>query len=137
MSNGWRGVYLRADRERVADALVQLATSRSYTILRHIRSIDQPALDNVWDSGFQGRGDTLEFIFLLTINNEWTRLIGLDFADGAYPRLFYSYELVMLLDCDAFECGFVEDVSWWYRYYERGLIAIPSPKLREGKGLLG
>jgi hypothetical protein len=28
----------------------------------------------------------------------------------------------MLLNCDAFECGFLDSLSWWYAYYENGRI---------------
>ena len=28
----------------------------------------------------------------------------------------------MLLGCEAFECGFVERIAWWYSYFEEGLI---------------
>lgn len=126
MSSGWRGLYLRASRGDVAEALQRLAMSRGYSVLRFAESLDQSALENVWAAGIEGRLDTLEAIFLLTVDSQWIRLIGLDFDAMAFPRLFYTYELVMLLGCDGFECGFVDSIAWWYSYFERGLIVDRS-----------
>ena len=122
MSNSWRGLCLKTTREHVADELLRLAKSRGYSVVRYADRLDQPALVNVWEAGIEGRLDTLEVFFLLTANGQWTRLIGLDFDAMALPRLFYSYELVMLLGCDAFECGFADRIAWWYSYFEKGLI---------------
>jgi hypothetical protein len=122
MSESWRGLYLKAERKHVADAVRRLAISRGYSMVHYEEALSRQALEDIWDAGLEGRLDTLETIFALTVNDQWTRLIGLDFADAAHPRLFYTYELVMLLGCDAFECGFIGRAAWWYSYFERGLI---------------
>jgi len=120
--SGWRGLYLKTTREQAADALLRLAKSRGYSVVRVAEALDQDDLENVWAAGIEGRLDTLEVIFLLAVDSQWTRLIGLDFDAMALPRLFYTYELAMLLGCDGFECGFVDTIAWWYSYFEKGLI---------------
>ncbi len=122
MSEGWRGLYLKSERKHVADAVRRLAVSRGYSVIHYQETVSRQALEDIWSAFPEGTLDTLETIFALTVDDQWTRLIGLDFADAAHPRLFYTYELVMLLGCDAFEGGFMDRTAWWYSYFERGLI---------------
>lgn len=70
----------------------------------------------------KGVGKTVDIAFLFQSNPNWTRLIGFEEVDAVHPRLFFNSELVNMLECDAFECGYSEDVSWWYIYYENGEV---------------
>src|SRR3990172_2121006 len=107
MTENWSGLYLKADRESVADAVLVLATARGQQIHTHIDSVNQVSLDEVLgEFNYSELGKVIDVVLLLTLDNGWTSVIGRDLLDACFPRMFYSSELALLLSCDAFECGF-------------------------------
>lgn len=120
MTESWSGLYLKTDRDRASDVTVRLAQTRGYEIDSHTQCIDISTLREIFSAGLPGLGVTCDVLYLATADNDWTQVIGL--GNTCYPRLFFSSEIVMILGCDAFECGFLDTVSWWYSYYEKGLL---------------
>jgi hypothetical protein len=118
----WNGLYLKSDIDIVSATLLRLAKARHFGVSNFIPRVTSSDLENApyWD--LMGPDGRHEVIALLAIDNGWTRLIGLELVNNSYPRLFFSSETVMLLGCDAFECGFYDREGWWYFYYEQGLL---------------
>jgi hypothetical protein len=125
MSERWSGTYLKASASRLKASLSRLATARGYLPVLEVERVAYPLADGPTLSSLykQRLGMTLDPVFVAPLQGGWCRLFGLEQVDSSRPRLLFPSELVMMLNCDAFECGFAEDVSWWYVYYEQGLPA--------------
>jgi hypothetical protein len=124
MADRWSGLYLRARKSDVESTFLRIASNRGYRILNRINEIDYPLFLNIETNGI-GKpkiGDNVDIVFFVPVNNSWVRVIGFEQVDTVHPRLIFNSELVIALCCDAFECGFLEDVSWWYIYYENGMV---------------
>jgi hypothetical protein len=123
MTERWSGTYLKAHPSRVSGSLKRLAGARGYTPVLEIERVTYPLADGPTLTSLyrQGLGMALDPLFAVSLPGGWCRVLGLEQVDSSRPRLLFPSELVMILGCDAFECGFAEDVSWWYVYYEQGL----------------
>ncbi len=124
MSDRWSGVYLKENKENVESALTRLAESRGYTLLLRKESVGYPLAEEseLKEIFKKGLSKNIDVVFLLKAHSLWTRMIGFEQVDTVHPRLFFNSELVVMLGCDAFECGFINTLSWWYVYYEQGKV---------------
>lgn len=144
MPGYWNGLYLKASRERVAAAITELLEAKGYTATfnRDCRELsDLDALQAIPDLlkrlpdilDFSELGDDFdlletevvhkfEMLNTLSVGNGWVRVEGFDTEYACPQRTFFASELVHLLGCDAFDCGFMDTVAWWYAYYEAGEI---------------
>jgi hypothetical protein len=133
MSERWSGLYLKAELHQIAQALLRISTARGYSELFVIDRVEYPILEEeevakLYQSNLR---ETVELAFLAQANPAWTRVIGIEKVVECFPRLYFASELAFLLSCDAFECGFLDSLSWWYCYYEGGLPADRFDSLPE------
>jgi hypothetical protein len=98
-----------------------VAPERGQPIQFHSDAVDQAALDEAVSLlPFGALEKAVDIVFLLTLDNGWTRVIGRDLLDARFPRMFFGSDLALLLACDAFDCGYFDTASWWYAYHENG-----------------
>lgn len=116
MSDGWSGLYLKAKRSDIESTLLRLTQNRGYQLLSYVERVDYP--QSFYPKDINRR--SIDIVFFVPVATDWIRMIGFEQGDTVHPRAFFNSELVVALGCDAFECGFLEDVSWWYVYYQGG-----------------
>jgi hypothetical protein len=122
--SAWDGLYLRTSLADAKGALIRLAQGRHYSLVEHIELLDLVKLDEVRRRQYhRGTLDNIEVFFLLQTNRDWTRLVGFERLYTVLPQLMFPSELVMMLGCDALQCGFYEKEGWYYTYYQQGVLA--------------
>ena len=119
MSDGWSGLYLKAKRADIESTLLRLTQNRGYQLLSYIERVDYP--QSFYPNVTRVRR-SIDVAFFVPVDTDWIRMIGFELANTVHPRAFFGSELVVALGCDAFDCGFLEDTSWWYVYYQNGKV---------------
>jgi len=117
----WSGLYVKAPADQLALALNRVAAARHFKLIKFSERVGKNDIEELRQ--YLTPAANYEVVGWYSVSSGWTRLVGFELSLGSYPRLLFPSEVILLLGCDAFECGFHERPNrWWYKYYENGLL---------------